>query len=387
MRKYKHSEWYNKYKDKIKVTVLGEYINIRTPIICKCICGNIKPMSPMNIQIGRLCKQDCHRNYYDILLPNKISKKFNIISNEPETFILECKKCYHTFQTKKKHKIKCNNCDIIENNEYNNFIEKYKDLFLINNQTKSKAKLTCKKCNHTFNTSKNKSIKCANCERYDKNIKIFDELKRNNIKILDNVSAYDFIYKKKYNLLCSCGYTTFNSVSRIIKTLNCKKCRTYNNKNPITAYTNKKTILYYVKFDNYYKIGITLYDRKNISPEEQIIWRFKRFKDKIPNEILKFKIFENGIEAYNLEQYILNKYKKYKLNDPSVGGGWTEFFKIDIFNVDFNESKYLNDKLMVDIANFTKGKSTVEDIQKKCQRDCYLSPEESVQYGLIDAIV
>lgn len=55
--------------------------------------------------------------------------------------------------------------------------------------------------------------------------------------------------------------------------------------------------------------------------------------------------------------------------------------------VDFNESKYLNDKLMVDISNFTRGKSTVEDIQKKCQRDCYLSPEDSINMGLIDAIV
>lgn len=55
--------------------------------------------------------------------------------------------------------------------------------------------------------------------------------------------------------------------------------------------------------------------------------------------------------------------------------------------VDFNESKYLNDKLMVDIANFSKGKSTVEDIKKKCQRDCYISPEESIVSGLIDVIV
>ena len=52
--------------------------------------------------------------------------------------------------------------------------------------------------------------------------------------------------------------------------------------------------------------------------------------------------------------------------------------------VDFNESKYLNDRLMVDFANFTKGKSTLEDIQKKCQRDCYMSPEECIRYGLID---
>ena len=55
--------------------------------------------------------------------------------------------------------------------------------------------------------------------------------------------------------------------------------------------------------------------------------------------------------------------------------------------IDFNESKYLNDKLMVDIANFSKGKSTVEDIKKKCQRDCYLSPEESIIAGIIDVIV
>ena len=55
--------------------------------------------------------------------------------------------------------------------------------------------------------------------------------------------------------------------------------------------------------------------------------------------------------------------------------------------IDYKESKYLNDKLMVDIANFSKGKSTLEDIEKKCQRDCYMSPEESIIAGVIDSIV
>lgn len=55
--------------------------------------------------------------------------------------------------------------------------------------------------------------------------------------------------------------------------------------------------------------------------------------------------------------------------------------------IDFNESKYLNDKLMVDIANYSKGKSTLEDINKKCQRDYYMSPEEAIISGVIDAIV
>lgn len=52
--------------------------------------------------------------------------------------------------------------------------------------------------------------------------------------------------------------------------------------------------------------------------------------------------------------------------------------------IDFNESKYLNDSLMVDIANFTKGKSTLEDIKNKCQRDYYMSTEVAINSGIID---
>lgn len=52
--------------------------------------------------------------------------------------------------------------------------------------------------------------------------------------------------------------------------------------------------------------------------------------------------------------------------------------------VDFEESKYLNDNLMVDFANYSKNKSTVEDIRKKCERDCYMSPDEAIQFGIID---
>lgn len=55
--------------------------------------------------------------------------------------------------------------------------------------------------------------------------------------------------------------------------------------------------------------------------------------------------------------------------------------------IDLNESKYLNDKLMVDFVNFSKGKSTLEDIERKTQRDCYMSPEEAIHMGIIDATV
>ena len=53
--------------------------------------------------------------------------------------------------------------------------------------------------------------------------------------------------------------------------------------------------------------------------------------------------------------------------------------------VDLEETKYLNDSIMVDITNFTKGKSTLEDIKKKCERDCYMSAEDAIYAGIIDS--
>lgn len=54
--------------------------------------------------------------------------------------------------------------------------------------------------------------------------------------------------------------------------------------------------------------------------------------------------------------------------------------------VDYEETKYLQDKMIRDIANFTKGKSTVDDIEKMCQRDAYMSPKKAVKLGIIDEI-
>lgn len=55
--------------------------------------------------------------------------------------------------------------------------------------------------------------------------------------------------------------------------------------------------------------------------------------------------------------------------------------------IDYEETKFLQDRLLVDIANFTKGKSTSEVLKMKTQRDCYLSSEESVALGLIDSVI
>jgi ATP-dependent Clp protease protease subunit len=55
--------------------------------------------------------------------------------------------------------------------------------------------------------------------------------------------------------------------------------------------------------------------------------------------------------------------------------------------VDYEETKFLQDKLIVDIANFTKGKSTVEVLKAKTQRDYYMDCDEAKKLGIIDGTV
>jgi len=55
--------------------------------------------------------------------------------------------------------------------------------------------------------------------------------------------------------------------------------------------------------------------------------------------------------------------------------------------VDYEETKFLQDRLLIDIASYTKGKSTVDDLKAKTQRDYYMDVDEAIELGLIDSIV
>jgi ATP-dependent Clp protease protease subunit len=61
--------------------------------------------------------------------------------------------------------------------------------------------------------------------------------------------------------------------------------------------------------------------------------------------------------------------------------------KIQDMAIDYHETQYLHDKLMEDMAKYTKGKTTYEEICKLTERDNYLSPEEAVEIGLIDKVI
>jgi hypothetical protein len=76
-----------------------------------------------------------------------------------------------------------------------------------------------------------------------------------------------------------------------------------NNYGSISFFRNRKTILYYIKIDKYYKIGITTRSVK------------ERYRAEIDYELIKEWIFDDGVDAFMLEKQILDNIRnkdKYK---------------------------------------------------------------------------
>ncbi len=134
---------------------------------------------------------------------------------------------------------------------------------------------------------------------------------------------------EKINHKCYCGNIWNVSPNNIYAGNTCGCTKEANN---ILRHKNKKTILYYLKINNLYKVGITLY-RKNIknSIYKRFITDIKHNKIKV--EILKIEIFDDGSEAYLKEQDILKKFKEYKYleEDMKWFSGHTELFSEDIY--------------------------------------------------------
>ncbi len=55
--------------------------------------------------------------------------------------------------------------------------------------------------------------------------------------------------------------------------------------------------------------------------------------------------------------------------------------------IDFEETKFLQDQLLIDFTNFSKGKATLETLKRKSERDYYMTCDEAKSLGLIDKVV
>lgn len=69
----------------------------------------------------------------------------------------------------------------------------------------------------------------------------------------------------------------------------------------------------------------------------------------------------------------------------SISGGTRG--KFQDMEIDYHESKFLQDKLMKDLSSYTKGKTSYDDICILTDRDKWLTPEEAINIGIGDSIV
>lgn len=363
-------------------------------IYFECQCGNKDKINLKRVELGyipkckscnkiegiekaSLSKKERHKNINEnILFENK-----NIFMSKNKFY---CKTCSNLINIKNK-KIICEVCSLREKINKNNF--NY-GIHEFNQAIKNFAKLDRVKFNlpyedsiknfiwfheqdtHIPNENLNFSLRlkkmlgfpyiCKNtrCQKVtgsdlsseycSKQCHIDYAKKRETTKNVKNIiESYDcklltkgiFDSHTKITIVCKCK----NKFTRTAHTLNrykgngtvlcCKTCSKHLNLSQEARYKNKPTILYYITFGNFYKIGVCLLKHK-YNPEIDIQHRFsgKEYMEyKI--EIVNFEIFQNGLNAYHKEQEILleNNDKLLINNNIDLGiSGKTEIFKENI---------------------------------------------------------
>ena len=283
----------------------------------------------------RLTKED-FINKSNLIYNNRYVYSNVVYKNNKTEVSIFCNKCNSYFeQTPNKHlrgkKINCGcsnklNTDkfiersnIIHNNIYNYENSKYIDSY-------TKVEILCNNCNLSFWQKPQNHLngqKCPNC--FGTHRKTTDKFVEDSIKTHNN--RYDYsnvVYKNnstKVKIICnSCKIEFYQIPIDHINGTGCPSC--CGGFNP-----NMPAILYYIKIEKenniFYKIGIT---NRTVS---------KRFSGEMKYiTIIKTTNYNKGIEAYNDEKILLEKYREYKYcGVPVIKSGNTELFTKDVLNL------------------------------------------------------
>ena len=189
----------------------------------------------------------------------------------------------------------------------------------------TKIDVTCKYHGHfKVTSSKLKSNRgCPKCssnslkttEYYKKELAI----KHPNISVLEDYVRNDI---KIQHLYKTCGHTTNSTPNNILTSSgNCVICYSSGfNK-------DKPAVLYYLSVNNgtAFKIGIT---------NRTVLQRYSN-RELLNITVLKEWYFEDGQEAYDMEQSILKQYKEFKYKGKKLlDSGNTEMFFLDVLSLD-----------------------------------------------------
>jgi len=284
MKKITPEKYLQMLNDKnIKVLPLENYNGNKNKIKHQCTCGNIWLVAPAQVLMEQKCKQ-CAINKQKLKITKSEDTYLKELKDNFSEFIPLEK--YISYSTKIKHQCSCGNSESI---------------------TPRTAK-SKKKCNICLN-------KATNHKEY------LSILKNKKIEIVPLESFKGLKVKIKHQCICGNIWET-----RPFQVLNGSKCScakvNFCNEN---FYKNKKTILYYIKIKNSYKVGVCLWRSE---PEKDIGNRYRQ--DKLDIKIISYICYNDGSLAYNREQEIIYKNKNNRAK-PILKTGNTELFNNIIF--------------------------------------------------------
>ena len=218
--------------------------------------------------------------------------------------------------------------------KFEQLIESEPDYQLLSEYVRSDKKvkikhLTCDTIYFVRPNSFKKGQRCSKCA----NEKSKEKAKREFEQLIESEPDYQLLSKyiesckkvKIKHLTCNTVYSVAPRSFKIGQ--RCPKCAI--EKTAYDYYKNRLVYIYYIKMENQYKIGITKKGKYKIAENAILKARYKNEVNKGINiEIIDYKLFEDGYEAYKLEQKIISNFQDKLINkkDMILESGHTETF-------------------------------------------------------------
>lgn len=278
-----------------------------------------------------------HNNKYDYTnaLYVNSNTKIDIICSihgsffqTPETHLRGrgCKKCSQEAQS---HNQKDNTDEFIRKSILKHR-DKYNYDFVIYYDTKTKVEIMCNTHNRIFLQSPNAHLQGQGCPDCSSNVKLCREKFLATSKDAHN-NIYDYSLvdirnsTSKVKIICN-THGVFEQIPYShMRGIGCQLCA--NERNNFEKYKNKPTLLYLIKIEDLYKIGVT---------QSSVNSRYKsEIKQGLNVQILQTHLFADGYQAILIEQEILKETQKFKINkeESPIIAGWTELRKLDLTDI------------------------------------------------------
>ena len=292
-------DWEEKHNFKFDYSQVV-YLKSSAPVTIICnACGTVFKQTPASHSAGHGCKQ-CQINSSknkvytkEVFLEKLLSKYPNILSKYDFTDSVYITACTNMC-------VKCLYCCNIFNVTPTNMLASGGGCGLCRN-------LRCRLTTEQFL------------------MKLFENFPQNK-ELYDYTNTVYASNSDNIEVLCTRCEDKFTQLAEVHRRgSGCPKCN--HAFSPLTFYQNKPTRLYYVKIGDFYKIGVC---KNTVSQRYSGV----NLKNNFNVEVIKDIVFDNGIDAYNIEQNVLRKvnYGIVSKVESPIEGGWTEVRSVDFIS-------------------------------------------------------